>query len=57
VQDTTRGLLRLTGLDPADPAATIAYGYYPVSGNRLWAIEVDGRGVSLLLLEPVAFER
>jgi hypothetical protein len=53
-QDATRGVLHLTGLNPVDPAATTGYGYYPLSGNRLWAIEVDGNGLSLLLLEGVS---
>jgi hypothetical protein len=51
VQDTTRGLLQLTGLDVFGPSSTMGYGYYPVSGNRLWAIEVDHQGTSLLLME------
>jgi hypothetical protein len=53
-QDADRGLLHLTGLNPLDPATSTGYGYYPLSGNRLWAIEVDGKGLSLILLEGVS---
>jgi hypothetical protein len=52
-QDTARGLLQLAGLDASNLSATTGFGYYPVSGNRLWAIQVDAQGASLLLMEGV----
>jgi hypothetical protein len=54
MQDTTRGLLQLTGLDASGASSSMGFGYYPLSGNRLWAIEVDRQGVSLLLMEQAA---
>jgi hypothetical protein len=53
-QDATRGLLQLTGLNVTDFGASTGFGYYPVSGNRLWAIQVNAQGASLLLMEGVA---
>jgi hypothetical protein len=53
-QDAARGLLHLTGLNPLDSSVSTGYGYYPLGGNRLWAIEVDANGMSLLLLEGFA---
>ena len=50
-QDATNGLLQLIGLNGLNFGAATAYGYYPLSGNRLWAIEVDRNGASLLLME------
>jgi hypothetical protein len=50
---TTPGLLQLTGLNASDFTMTTGYGYYPLNGNRLWAIQVDSQGVSLLLMEGV----
>lgn len=52
-QDAAHGLLHLVGLSPYDAAASSGFGYYPVSGNRMWALEVDRNSASLLLLEGV----
>jgi hypothetical protein len=53
VQDVTGGLLQLSGLDASNFQATAGYGYYPLSGNRLWGLEVDDQGISLVMMEPV----
>jgi len=50
-QDAAASLLHLTGLDATDFSTTNDFAYYPVSGNRLWAIQTDNHGVSLLLME------
>jgi hypothetical protein len=52
-QDAAQSLLHLTGLDANDFTMTDDYAYYPASGNRLWAIQTDNHGVSLLLMEGV----
>ncbi len=52
-QNSGQGLLNLTGLNATNYTQSTAFGYYPLSGNRLWAIEVDNQGLSLLLLEGV----
>lgn len=52
--NTANGTLALMGLNPVNFTSTSTFGYYPLSGNRLWAIEVDNRGVSLLLMEGVS---
>ena len=51
--NTSNGTLTLAGLNPNDFTAKSSFGYYPLSGNRLWALEVDNVGVSLLLMEGV----
>ncbi len=51
--DSGNGILNITGLNGTDFTATTSFGYYGVSGNRTWGIEVDNGGVSLILLEPV----
>jgi hypothetical protein len=51
--DSGNGVLKLTGLNGTDFTATSSFGYYGVSGNRTWGIEVDSAGVSLIFLEPV----
>jgi hypothetical protein len=51
--NTDRGLLQLSGLNATDFSETTGFGYYTLSSNRLWAIEVDSQGVSLLLMEGV----
>jgi hypothetical protein len=53
-QDAGQGLLHLAGLDATDFTMTDDYAYYPVSGNRLWVIQTDTHGVSLLWMEGVA---
>jgi hypothetical protein len=51
--NTTTGVLTLTGLNPNSPSVSDGFGYYPVSGNRLWALQVDDNGIALLLMEGV----
>ena len=51
--NTTNGTLTLAGLNPNSFTSNSGFGYYPLSGNRLWAIEVDNAGVSILLMEGV----
>ena len=51
--NTANGTLTLSGLNPNNFSTSSSFGYYPLSGNRLWAIEVDNAGVSILLLEGV----
>jgi hypothetical protein len=51
--NTTTGLFTLAGLNPNNFSTNGGFGYYPLSGNRLWAIEVDDAGVSILLMEGV----
>jgi hypothetical protein len=53
-QDAASGELLLKGLNATDFTLTSTYGYYSFSGNRLWAIELDTLGVSLLLMEGVS---
>jgi hypothetical protein len=53
-QDAAQGTLQLKGLNATDFTLTSTYAYTPVSGNRLWAIEEDSQGVSLLLMEGVS---
>jgi hypothetical protein len=52
-QNSTNGTLTLSGLNPNNFSTSSTFGYYPLSGNRLWAIEVDNQAVSLLLMEGV----
>jgi hypothetical protein len=47
------GTLTLAGLNPNNFQTNSTFGYYPLSGNRLWAIELDNTGVSILLMEGV----
>jgi hypothetical protein len=51
--NTANGTLSLAGLNPNSFTTSSGFGYYPLSGNRLWAIEVDNVGVSILLMEGV----
>lgn len=51
--NTTSGTLTLAGLNPNNFSTNSSFLYYPLSANRLWAIEVDNAGVSILLMEGV----
>jgi hypothetical protein len=51
--NTTTSMLQLSGLNPNDFTMSDSFAYYPLSGNRLWALQVDKQGVGLLLLEGV----
>ena len=49
---TSQGLFHITGLDLTNRAAD-AYGYYPIDGSRVIAIEVDQNQLGTLLLEGI----
>lgn len=51
--NSANATLGLMGLNPLDFSSTTTFGYYPLSGNRLWALEVDNKGISLLMMEGV----
>lgn len=48
----SQGLFRITGLDVTNRGAD-AYGYYPVDGSRVIAIEVDQNQLGTLLIESL----
>jgi hypothetical protein len=50
-EDSSTGLLTLTGLYAGDTTAQSGFGYYPIDGERVIAIEVDGQQMGLMLLE------
>jgi hypothetical protein len=52
-QDVTGGLLQLTGLDANNFQEATSYGYYPLTGNRLWGLQADDQGISLVIMEAV----
>jgi hypothetical protein len=51
VEDNTKGLLHLSGLNSLSFSNPSGFGYYPVDANRVLAIEVDDNGLGLLMLE------
>ena len=51
LEDTSTGLLHLTGLNSNSFEQPGAFGYYPIDANRVLAIEVDSNGMGLLMLE------
>ena len=53
-QNSAQGTFSLAGLNATNFNMSTGYGYYPLSGNRLWAIEIDNQGISILLMEGVA---
>jgi hypothetical protein len=53
-EDPTVGLLHLSGLNALNSQTQNGYGYYPIDGHRVLAIEVDGKQLGLLLLEQAA---
>jgi hypothetical protein len=48
-EDNTNGEFNLSGLNSLGYSST--FGYYPIDGNRVLAIEVDGNGLGFLMLE------
>jgi hypothetical protein len=50
-EDSSRGLITLTGLYAGDPTAQSSFGYYPIDGRRVIAIEIDGQQMGLMILE------
>jgi hypothetical protein len=53
-EDPTVGVLHLSGLNALNSQTQNGYGYYPIDGHRVLAIEVDGKQLGLLLLEQAA---
>jgi hypothetical protein len=51
LEDTSKGLLDLAGLNSLNFSETNGFGYYPIDGNRVLAIEVDPNGMGILMLE------
>jgi hypothetical protein len=52
-EDSSKGVLNLTGLNAGSPQVSNGYGYYPIDDRRVLAIEVDGQQLGLILLEEV----
>ena len=56
-EDSSTGLLQLQGLiavpgqNAPDPQANAGFGYYPIDGTRVIAIEVDAQQMGLMMLE------
>ena len=50
-EDNSNGLLTLYGLNASDAQAQSGFGYYPIDGTRVIAIEVDGQQMGLMMLE------
>jgi hypothetical protein len=53
-EDSSNGVLRLSGLNALNPQTQNGFGYYPIDAQRVLAIEVDGKQLGLLLLEQTA---
>ena len=53
-EDSSNGVLHLSGLNALNPQAQNGFGYYPIDAQRVLAIEVDGKQLGLLLLEQTA---
>jgi hypothetical protein len=52
--DTSTGLFSITGLNAVSPTpSTPEFGYYPVDGSRVLAIEVDNNQLGLFIIETV----
>jgi hypothetical protein len=54
LENNSTGLLNLTGLNSLGFSQPSAFGYYPIDGNRVLAIEVDHNGLGLLMLESTS---
>jgi hypothetical protein len=50
-EDSSNGVLHLSGLNAQTPQAQSGFGYYPIDTQRVLAVEVDGKQLGLLLLE------
>jgi hypothetical protein len=48
-EDTVNGNFNLDGLNSLGYSSS--FGYYPIDGNRVLAIELDGNGLGVLMLE------
>ena len=53
-EDSSNGVLHLSGLNALNFQAQNGFGYYPIDSQRVLAIEVDGKQLGLLLLEQTA---
>jgi hypothetical protein len=53
-EDSSNGVLHLSGLNALNPQTQNGFGYYPIDAQRVLAIEVDGKQLGLLLLEQAA---
>ena len=53
-EDSSNGVLHLSGLNAQYPQAQNGFGYYPIDAQSVLAIEVDGKQLGLLLLEQAA---
>jgi hypothetical protein len=51
--DSSNGVITIDGLDPINNT-TDGFGYYPIDGSRVLAIEVDGQQLGLLQIEGVS---
>ena len=51
-ENNANGEFNLNGLNSLGYSS--AFGYYPIDGNRVLAIEVDGNGLGLLMLESTS---
>jgi hypothetical protein len=51
LENTSNGLLNLTGLNSLGFSQPGGFGYYPIDSNRVLAIEVDHNGIGFLMLE------
>jgi hypothetical protein len=58
-EDSSTGLLLLTGLDATNSQTQLGVGYYPIDANRVLAIQLDNqnRQMSLVMLEAVQPEQ
>jgi hypothetical protein len=54
-ENSSKGLLSLTGLYagdlPGPPKSNSGFGYYPIDGRRVIAIEIDSQQMGLMMLE------
>ena len=54
LEDTSAGLLNLSGLNSLDFSRTNGFGYYPIDSNRVLAIDLDNYGLGVLMLESTS---
>jgi hypothetical protein len=53
-ENSSKGLLSITGLDALSVTSATSYAYYPIDNTRVAAIEVDGTQIGLLIFEGVS---
>jgi hypothetical protein len=54
LEDTSTGLLNLSGLNSLGFSRTSGFGYYPIDSNRELAIDLDNYGLGVLMLESTS---